>query len=272
MWKIQVKVISKMWEKVNRQNAKIRFDFLFNPHSKIAQGLKDTFKNNLRLLKDIYLYQDALDGSIDYNGLAFRQLLELDENFIVEYIKSKHVRNDYLSSYDDHRDYGFIWQTGNYESIITKAINFLSAKSTFHGSDYLNVFFKIEKQPDIFPIIVSFFKKYIEINAFDIDSLNMIFDVITETFPEQRKPMITHLLKMNTDFECFKNLYLEKNTYSGGGSFVPEFENRIAFWNSLKPLLIGASLLKHRLYAEDQIEHYRKRIEEENRRNFLKDW
>lgn len=267
-----IKVISKMWEKVNRQNAKIRFDFLFNPHSKIAQNLKDAFKNNLKLLKDIYLYQDSLDSNIDYDGSVFKQILELDENFIVEYIKAKYARNEYLSSYDDHRDYGFIWQMGNYESIITKAINFLSAKSTFHGSDYLNVFFKTEKQADILPVIIGFFKKYIEINAFDIDSLNMVFVVITESFPEQRKSMIAHLLQKNAAIAIFKELYIEKRTYSGGSSFVPEYENRIAFWDSLKHLFTGASFLKHKLYIEDQIDYYQEMIKEDNRRNFLNDW
>ena len=52
-----------------------------------------------------------------------------------------------------------------------------------------------------------------------------------------------------------------------------EFDEDItAFWESLKHFFTGASFLKHKLYFEDQIDHYQKMIEEENRRNFLDDW
>ena len=84
--------------------------------------------------------------------------------------------------------------------------------------------------------------------------------------------MIAHLLQKNADIAIFNELYIEKRTYSGGSSFVPEYENRIAFWDSLKHLFTGASFLKHKLYIEDQIDYYQEMIKEDNRRNFLNDW
>ena len=267
-----IKVISKIWDLVNDQKEKVRFDFLFNPHSKLSQNLRETFKNNHTLLKNIYLHQDALNRNMDFNGNAFKQILELDEDFIVEYIESRYARDEYFSMHDEHRDYGFIWEMWNYESIIGKTINNLSDKCTYHGSDYLNVFFKSKKEADVRPIIVEFFKKYVESNASDIDSLNMIFDVITESFPAQRKLMIGHLLKKNAAFAIFEKLYLEKSTFSGGRSFVPEYERRIIFWESLKAFFTGASFLKHKLYVENRVDQYKKMIEEENKQLFMDGW
>ena len=64
------------------------------------------------------------------------------------------------------------------------------------------------------------------------------------------------VLKVNSNYELFKDLCLENSTLSTHGSMVPCMQARINCLSSLLPLFSGVKYLNHRRKVEHDIEAY----------------
>jgi len=102
--------------------------------------------------------------------------------------------------------------------------------------------------------------------------MTFIFSVIAQLSPERRLKSLGILLKHNNDFELFRKIPLELNMWSGiGGSFVPAFQKRAEYFESLLPLLNTVDLLEHNQYVERILQEIYSDIEREKKRNFMED-
>ncbi len=102
--------------------------------------------------------------------------------------------------------------------------------------------------------------------------MTFIFSVIAQLSSERRLKLLEILLKHNNDFELFRKIPLELNMWPGiGGSFVPAFQKRAEYFESLLPLLNTVDLLEHRQYVERILQEIYTDTEREKKRNFMED-
>jgi hypothetical protein len=138
---------------------------------------------------------------------------------------------------------------------------------------YMEVFFLLEQGVGDKSVISDkqdhFLKSLIERRNNDIGFIEFLFRVIADFSDERRLQLIGLFLKYNKKFEDFERLSLEPTSRSWSGSAVPMLQGRVAFYESLLPLLNTAELLKHKQYVEQSIQRIRLSIEREKKNNFM---
>jgi hypothetical protein len=269
--KVYVKVIRILLDRVVAAKARVSFRSFFDRYPTDAHKLSELFDNDLDLLKLVYFYETTVDRYFDYNCSVFSTILELDPNFVINYLDFRFKQLDYQSLHDDGRDYTFIWRLDNYEAIISDVLHFTceQLKSGFliYEHSFLVGFFENKaSDPLIDERIDNCLSSFIEDHHADVDSMRFIFEMVTGVLPHKRKHFLEIFLRLNEDYEVFETLQIEPGSYAVS---VPVFESHIKFLESLFPLLNTTNLLKHRLYVEKQIRKWKQRIESETRRAFV---
>ena len=97
--------------------------FIFNPYSEINRNLIELFKENLNLLKQAYFLVLKLDRHIDHDMKNFANILNIDSEFIFEYIDWLYEQKDIASDFHDRGSYSFIWRRDDYEQLISRIIS-----------------------------------------------------------------------------------------------------------------------------------------------------
>ncbi|TSA25304.1 hypothetical protein D4R71_05415 [bacterium] len=271
---IYIKFIKILYNKIENKKTKVNFHLLFNPYFETSKKIKTIFKGNVELLKKIYFYQNTLNPHFDYDSKVLKQILEFDENFIHEYLEWLHKKGKYLSDLNNYNRYDIIWELNNSEEIITKIINYYMKNKVWlmKSHHHINVFFRLSIESKLRSKIYKFLHKFIKENAVDKEKINLIFIVITNNFPDERNRFLKLFIYYNSNVEDFKTLYLEQDSMSGFGTFVPTYLERIKFWESVSRIFTTADFLKHKLFAEQRIDDYRESIKNEERRNFSNDF
>lgn len=269
---IFINVIKILYKKVS-SGTKVNFRLLFNPHLETYKNLQEIFKNDLNLFKKIYLYQKSNDIYNDYESKVLKQILEVDFNFIIEYLNWMNENKDYLTDMDDHNNYSSLWKATNYEKIFDKILEYFSKDPDFFFASHhhINVFFRKRKNSTN-DKIVNYLKNKLKKSEDNIILVKLLFVIITNNFPNERIKFIKIFLKINKNIKDFRNLYLELDSMSGGATFVPIYKERIKFWESVRDFFSSAEFLKHRRYTEEVIQDYQKRITYDQRRNFRNDF
>lgn len=225
------------------------------------------FKNNIEVLKKIYLYQISSDP-MDYNKKVFAFILKQDSDFLLEYLKFQFTDKDYISARDEYGDFGFIWQMENCNKLVNQGLNYCqkNIKYDFMNS-YKNLFFK--KVPFEGKIEL-FIKDYIKSNYKNLKKLNYIFQILTNNYPDKRIEIIKYLFcEVDSNFKFFTELKLEAESYSISGSSIPTYEKFKQFWNDVKSLLTELKKYEFLLYAEAKICGWENSIKNEIRNDFI---
>lgn len=249
---------------------------LFNPHTEIYKNIHSVFSGNFTLLEDAYMAVDRVDHHADYDGSFFTKLLDNDQTFIDRYFEDKFSRKDYLSRYDDSRDYSFIWMRddfGNVMGRITSVIFEQERKGKCFN--YYGSFFNKGVNPQTDDVILDRQNKYLinEIETkFDKNEyMRFLFSAIAE-FPPQRKLIFyKSFLDKNRNFDDFKNLPYEPTISSWSGSAVPMLQEKVEFYERITRLCNSVELLKHRQYVEQIIQEIRSQIQHEKKRDFTEE-
>lgn len=254
---------------------------LFNPHVEIAPLLFELFTDNLELLKEAYLTAENARSHNDYNGRVFELLIENDLDFIVEYVdwKYKNAAQGWINSYDEQRDYSFIWLRPDHQEIMDKVIESVYKHERDHSAyiePYLKCFFLtrgIDHVPEgeEWERQDAFLLRIIDERSQDTDFMEYLFSVIAHFQPERRHQFIQRFVHRNKSFEAFMRLSLEPSLCSWEGSKVPVLEKRIRFWNSLLPFTSTEAALPHKLHIERRILDLRAQIEQEKKNDFIGD-
>jgi len=271
-----VRVVEIILEKiVEDSNYSYSLSFLFNPSTEVNKALLDLdlFKNHLDLLKQVYLAALKADWHTDQNGQTFAYILELDPNFIIEYIDWIDERKKQSHYFDDTRDYSFLWRCNNYEEVMSQIVERFYEYEFRHTSPRKFFLFKADAKDNSFleERQNQLLKELIEHRHKDIKFMQFLFSIIRQFSYDRRRLFIGLFLERNKNFKDFEKLPLEPNHLSWEGSAVPMYQRRIEYFESLLPLLNTVDFLQHKQYVERHIEWFRGEIEQAKKNDFMRD-
>lgn len=253
---------------------------LFNPHSDVNKEIMELFANDLDLLKHAYFAVLKAKRYIDYDGRTFNRILDLEPDFVLEYIDQMYEKEEFISLQDDTRDYTFLWMRDDSEKQMTQVAGRIYEhefeQTTFWNTyTYLETFFVLRKDGEKNLTIEEkqdrFIKGLIESRPSDPKFMKFLFSVIAHFPPERRLQFVTLFLKHNASFEIFQELPFEPNIRSWIGSAVPMYQKQLDYLQSIIPLLNNVDLLQHRQYVEEQIQLINLQIEWQKKRDFEED-
>lgn len=280
--KVVAKVVSKVLEKVEEDP---RFAYaltmLFNPHTDVAKRLPELFSEDLDLLKRAYLIVEGTQHHGDYLGKVFDQLLDLDSDFITEYIawKYENAEHGWLSSHDDHRDYSFVWSRSDHQDIMDRVVDCAYGHEQDHLvsiDPYLKTFFqpvgegseakgKTRARQDAYLLGL------IDERSEDNELMVYLFELIAQFPPARRCQFVEQFVQKNQSVAAFERLPLEPRSSSWSGSRVPALQKRVSFWESLLPIMNTVELLSHKQCIERRIQSLQDRIKQEKKKDFIGD-
>lgn len=266
--------VETVYNRARANNVRASLSSLFDSLSKTSQRLLEIFRNNVSLLETVYLDQLA-DTGTDYYSQSFSQILSIDPTFIYRYIDWMYQSHEYLSHHDDQRNYNFLWLMDNYEAVMSGVLEYIFQKERdiLTLESYLETFLirhseKIDKVAEERKLKI--LSQYIKTFHGDRERMKFVFGAVARVFSHKEKELLAVFLKSNKNYEDFDTLPLESGSWAGTGSFVPAFESKIRFLESLLSVLPkDIAMLQHRLRIEEMISRWKKDIEEESRRNFL---
>ncbi len=250
---------------------------LFDVHIEENLSLLDCFKNNVDLLKRAYLKVIKIENHADYDGEYFAYILDLDSNFIIEYIDWIYQQNEQSYHYDSTRDYSFIWRSENYEEVMSLVVNHIYEKERklliFTSDSRLKDYFILKADDKDNSLLQErqdkFINQMIESQYNDIDFIKFIFDVIKKFSYQRRRTLIVLFLKYNQKFEDFKKLPLENNSWGWVGSAVPVLQRHVEYFESFIPILNTVDFLEHKQHIERKIKWFKEEMEQEKKRDFM---
>jgi hypothetical protein len=278
---VVAKVVSIVMAKlVDDPSVAYALTMLFNPHTEVVKRLPVLFAEDLGLVKRAYLVVEGTHHHGDYKGKVFDRLLDLDPAFFTEYIDWKYDNAEHwwLSSHDDHRDYAFIWARPDHQKIMDRVVESIYGheQERFIPLDpYLKTFFQtsggvdssgeVQERQDVYLLLL------IDKRSEDKGFMEYLFGVISHFSPERRRLFIERFVRCNTNFDTFRGLLLEPNSWGTSGSWVPVLQGRVDYWESLLPTMNTVDLLPHKQYVERYVQWLRIEIEREKKRDFIGD-
>jgi hypothetical protein len=250
--------------------------FLFHSHTEININIHSLFSGNFNLLEDAYIAVSRVDHLADYNGSFLTMLLNNDQSFIDRYLEDKFLRKEYLSRYDDHRDYSFIWSREDCDTImqrITSVVFNHERKGNCVG--YYEAFFKKGVNSQTNNLILDaqdrYLMKEIEIKYGQNEYMQFLFAVIV-VMPQKRKLKFYKIfLAKNSEFNDFKKLPYEHTVSTWSGSAVPMLQEKIEFYEEIQQICNSIQLLRHRQFIEQVIQKIREQIQHEKKRDFTEE-
>ncbi|MBS1788312.1 MAG: hypothetical protein JST85_11345 [Acidobacteria bacterium] len=256
---------------------------LFNEHSETSAKVKELFARRVDLLKQAYFLSLKHDRFPDYKGNGFNAILDLDRDFACEYVewvydnKSRHDQMT-LSHYDDERNYDFLWLRNDWIKVmgaIVWRIFDLEKERHSLGHSYTEVFFirRADEQTgnDIMERQEQFISEQIRSHGENPEFMSSIFQVVANFSYDRRPPFFRLFLDRNKRLDDFKMLPLEPGAFSCTGSAVPVLQKKLEYFESLLTLFNSAEFLRHKQYLEQRIQGVQDWIEEEKKRDFMRD-
>lgn len=251
---------------------------LFNPYSEINKVLEDEFAGNLWILKQAYFAASSIDANMDYDGQTLSRIMDLDEDFIIEYVDHLCKAKKHIRGYDSACDYSFIWKRDDFEHVITRISEYIfgyEKKERLHSVTDLAIFFELKGNDknnlDLMGKQDSVLHHLIENKYGDTDFMKMVFSVVVQFPTERRVPFVSAFLGHNDDFSAFEEIPLEPYVHSWNGSAVPMYQDRLEYFESLIPLTNTSRFLQHKQCIEQEIQSIRAQIEREKKRDFMEE-
>jgi hypothetical protein len=243
----------------------------------VNQDLNDLFKERLDLLKQAYLAFLKTDIHADYEMQAFAKILDLDANFVLEYIDWIYKQKEEHYYFDDHRHYSFLWKRDDYAQLIKQVIESIydRKKQFFYFRSVAEKFFILEDNEADRDFLWGrqdcLLSDLIQQRHQDVGFMQFIFKIVMLFSYKRRHQLTAVFLTYNKNFETFKKIPLEPSFLSYEGSAVPMYQRRIEYFESLLPLFNTVEFLKHKQYVEQHIQSYREVVEREKKKDFMED-
>ena len=263
-------LVKRSAEDLNYANA---FSMLFNRYSEINKVMFELFKCDLSLLKQAYFIGLEFAPYLD-DGQTFACILKVDSDFLTDYLDWIYQREGRLRD-EDYRDFSCVWKRDDFSKLMQDVIERIYTCDELGLWRTINRFFvlRAEDKNQVFlqERQYQFLKGLIEQRYNDADFMKFTFEIITNLSSEKRTQLLIVFLKHNKEFEHFRHLPLESSSWNWQGSAVPMHQKRAEYFESLLPLLNTIDLLQHRQYVERIIQGKREIIEQEKKRDFLRE-
>jgi hypothetical protein len=246
-----------------------------NPYSDMNKDLVSLFKDDIETLKKVYLIAKSGKDHSDHNSATLSRILELDPEFIVEYIEWTYAPKEEGSRwYHDSQDYSILWRHQNYREIFDRIIE-LVYKKRKDARWYIELrqFFAPDTRErldaDIEHKQEQLLAELINSRHQDIDFIEFLFETIAHFSKERRSRLIFTFLQYNKNFADFKRLEIEPGVISWSGSAVPVYQELIDYLKSILRILDNAQLLEHRTYIQQRIDAWEHQKNLEKKRDFI---
>lgn len=251
---------------------------LFNPHLEVNKRIIEFYRGNSDLLKKAFFCVLEVDPHADYDGTSMGKILDVDPNFMADYIHWIYGKKKWVSKYDDSRNYSFLWRQDGYPDTIARIVDCVLANELKEGmlfGTYLETFFALREATIDKDLIKERQNKFIESlikrQHQNASLMKLIFLLITSFEPERRRSCIAHFIAHNKKFVDFKSLALEPRSQSWSGSRVPVLKKSVEYFESLLPIFNTSDLLEHKQMIEYHISSLQKQLEYEKKRDFIDD-
>ena len=91
---------------------------LFDPHTEVGKEITDLFANRLALLKRAYFAALKAQEHVDHDRSILARILNLDPDFILEYVDYMYEQKEWSSRHDDNHNYSFFWMRSDYGKLM----------------------------------------------------------------------------------------------------------------------------------------------------------
>lgn len=271
---INQEIIEQILAIVNKKNTignlgiSLQHDFF----EKYTNKLKD----NIELICVAYLYEDKTKNHFDYKRKGLKNIVELEPNFMVEYITLFYGNNDFINR-DKHHNLTFVWDLNDIK-LIEKLVEIIISKNPYFGiGEYtLSIFFNHLNDSQRAKA-EEFISNFISTNYADRNKMNAIFDVIRHFLNENFEKFLLLYLTFNSELESFEKIYWRGNGGTVHRGDVNFGELEAADWNRIYGIIVKGEnqlqLIPIKNYVKKQIECSLKSAEHERKRKFANpDW
>jgi hypothetical protein len=247
---------------------------LFSSYSTLSKGVKERFAGHVELLKQAYLVADDAAPHSDLDATGLSSLIDLDREFVREYLDHLYSCAEPPNRHHDHRDYTALWKREDWAAVLTDLVErvYECERDRLVCGSYVEVFFARREGKDD-PVVADRQEEVlgllIDRRHDESDFVAYLFGIAARLGPDHQRRLIGRFVDREPDLSSFERLPLEPRSSVWWGSEVPVLERMIAFLESLRALFGRAELLGHRHYVERQIERLKKGIERARREDFI---
>lgn len=237
------------------------------------------FTQHISLLKKVYLNQKQQENNyFDHDGKELAAVLNLDNNFFLEFLRQKPINNSYLSFKLEDFKLDFLWSLSNYEKIIEEAMNIIIDKSPlFSNWDHpANKLFTFHNNPeDYYEKTLIFLENYMMKYIHNTQNILVVLNIVIHRYNTDFLAFLKKFLILNKDVEVFRQIHLDKGGLISG-SRIPITQGKIDFChkliNAIKDLSNILDYSEHIDYLEKKILWLKKDITREQRREFEEEY
>ncbi|WP_400078785.1 hypothetical protein [Winogradskyella sp. R77965] len=228
--------------------------------------------DDINLIQKSYIQQDQLQAHFDYQGNGFFKILEIDPNFLLEYVKAVQSKSR-LRFVRDNRNFGFIWNIKDIENVLCKVFNFCVKEEPYFGilNHYCGVFFKgissgFEKKAE------DFLMDYAKKNNDDYNKVNIVVDIARGEMKSIFNNVLIQHITINNDVDIFSRIWWRGNggTYSGD---VVIGDIEASDWRNILSIIekaeLGVEIIPIKNYVKRTIKNALKSGDWERKRRFL---
>jgi hypothetical protein len=258
-------IVTILMNKTNDITVNFGYDF--------CTDCKEFFVSNPELLKKVYFYQDSVIHHYDFASKEMKAVAELDENFVLDYIKKRSKDSDFLTFRTDDLKLSFIWDLPNYEAIADGIMEAIIQKSPLF-SDFehpANVLFNALHTDEPKTKALAYISRFIQLYHDQVQHSAIIMNVVVYSFNDHVLRFLRELLMLNKNSELLDLLFLYKNEVITG-SWVPELDHRQKFYEQIldmaKTLPNQLDYAEHIKRWEAEIDYLKKRKQDELKRDF----
>jgi len=273
--RVVAKVAQLILDKGNSQYSTWTLNTITNPYSEIHKHLLELFKDDAETLKKVYLTVKAGKEHDDHNSATLLKVLELDPEFITEYIEWMYTpKGEGSRWYHDNQDYSALWRHKDYREIFSSIVELVYQKRkdarwyielrqffTPNTEERLDADTEYRQEQLLSDLIKSRHQ--------DIDFIEFLFETVAYFPKERRSRLIFTFLQYNKNFVDFKHLDIEPVAMSWSGSAVPVYQELIDYLKSILQMLGSAQLLEHRAYVQQRIDAWEHRKNLEKKQDFM---
>lgn len=216
----------------------------------------DDLVDDIDLLKKVYIQQDIIQQHFDFYGEGLLKILNYDKSFLLDYVKSLLINNDFNVS-SRTEDLSIIWKVNNIEKDLVHVLDFAVDNTRYSLRDHFsNSFFKLIPL-DQFERGKAFLLDYTKTNYSNIKKMNMIVDIVRTSMRIMFDEFLLYFISLTQDVELFGNLQWRGNggVYSGD---VIIGDIQASEWKSILSTIekspFGFKLIPIKKYINDQIE------------------
>ncbi|HDR4425269.1 hypothetical protein [Bacillus thuringiensis] len=235
-------------------------------------------KNDLNLLKTLYLKMLSIKEHFDYDSSLLKVIVRKNPATLKEILESILIDEKTTYKFNEKVNFSFIWNAENWEELSNLVGEIvernLDKKGKYYAAkDLLGKFLTLDDKnsenarENLYKWIES---KIIEWSKNE-ELVISLYECLTKFENEKQIELIVKLIQVRVDFAFFKRIPLLPLSYSWSGSEIPILREHQSLYQQLSDKLQGIQVLEHKKWLQEKIEYLEKRIKRVKVRELAED-